>query len=761
MSSALDGIRVLDFGQYVAGPLAAMLLSDQGADVIRIDPPGGPRWETTANATWNRAKRSVVLDLHSPEDLATARALVARADVLIENFRPGVMDRLGLGHEATSTTNPQLIYCSLPGFSEEDPRAATPAWEGVLGAASGTYVNRLARPSRERPAVTAIPLSSSYGAFLGATSIAAALNARDRDGVGQRIEVPLFDATFTAVGSTGMKLFDQPPPVGRNAMSTPWVNQYQCADGRWIQLLANPTRHRTAFVEASGVEHWADDGLLDHAALPHDEARLTELDRRMVALFKTRPAAEWEQLINDVGTPLTICRESAEWLDNEHALASKAVIDVDDHILGPIRQPGVHPRLDLTPGAVRGPAPRLDADRDAILAESVDPALVRQRPTEPPPSPLAALEGVRVLDLCIILAGPTCGRTLAEFGADVIKIDNPNREGGINAHLDINRGKRSVLLDLATDAGKDVFWRLVDDADVVLQNYRPGAVDRLGVGYEAVRARKPDIVYASLNAYGHGGPWEDRRGWEHLAQAATGMQMRFGDTRPELQPFPVNDYGTGVLGAYAVALALRHRNITGEGQQVRSALAYTGTLLQSPFMQAFEGKRWDEPRGQDTLGFAPLQRLYQAADGWLFLGAHESQLDAVLAALDLIAPSGSSDASRDNLEATLESAFATLTVDAAVDRLLAAGVGAHTVLDVQANMESDWLTGRGISLTREHDGPGLVRTTGPSPRLSRTPVRPGAPASAPGSDAASVLDELGLSEARPDLVASKVLLESL
>ena len=101
MSSALDGIRVLDFGQYVAGLLAAMLLSDQGGEVIRIDPPGGPRWVTSANATWNRAKRSIVLDLRDPGDLATAHALIQRADVLIENFRPGVMDRLGLGYGAT------------------------------------------------------------------------------------------------------------------------------------------------------------------------------------------------------------------------------------------------------------------------------------------------------------------------------------------------------------------------------------------------------------------------------------------------------------------------------------------------------------------------------------------------------------------------------------------------------------------------------------------------------------------------------------
>ena len=106
MPGALDGIRVIDFGQYVSGPLAVMLLADQGADVIRVEPPGGPRWQTPANATWNRGKRSTVLDLKQPEDLASARALIESADVVVENFRPGVMDRLGLGPEAMSQANP-------------------------------------------------------------------------------------------------------------------------------------------------------------------------------------------------------------------------------------------------------------------------------------------------------------------------------------------------------------------------------------------------------------------------------------------------------------------------------------------------------------------------------------------------------------------------------------------------------------------------------------------------------------------------------
>ena len=190
MASVLDGVRVIDFGQYIAGPLAGMLLADQGADVIRVDPPGGPRWETPANATWNRGKRSILLNLKQPDDLAIAAQLVESADVVIENFRPGVMDRLGLGSQSALRLNPRLIYCSLPGFASDDPRAQVRAFEGVVGAASATY--RPHDPGADQPVYTAIPISSNYAAFQGVVSIVIALFARQRDGVGQCIEVPLF-----------------------------------------------------------------------------------------------------------------------------------------------------------------------------------------------------------------------------------------------------------------------------------------------------------------------------------------------------------------------------------------------------------------------------------------------------------------------------------------------------------------------------------------------------------------------------------------
>ena len=287
----------------------------------------------------------------------------------------------------------------------------------------------------------------------------------------------------------------------------------------------------------------------------------------------------------------------------------------------------------------------------------------------------AALAGVRVLDLCIILAGPTLGRTLAEFGADVIKIDNPQRGGSVSSHNDVNRGKRSLLLDLKTEAGRDVFWRLLEGADVVAQNYRAGKLEKLGLSYEHVRQRKPDIIYASLNAFGHLGPWAERPGHEQFAQAATGMQQRFGgDGPPTIQPNPINDYGTGFMGAYAVALALLHRQRTGEGQHVDTALAYTAMIHQSPFMQAYAGKRWDEPGGQDRLGSGPLHRAYQARDGWFFLGARQPDLPR-LATVDGLA--GITAWRGEALEHALEQRFASDTVATWVARLTSAGIGAH------------------------------------------------------------------------------------
>lgn len=732
---ALDGIRVIDFGQYIAGPLAGMLLADQGADVVRVEPPGGPVWKTPANATWNRGKRSITLDLKDPDDLRTARQLVATADIVIENFRPGVMARLGLGAADMLAANPRLIYCSLPGFGESDPRAEIAAWEGVVGATTGSY------PVRNGQRVyTAIPTSSAYAAMVGVVSVAMALNARERDGVGQRVEVPLFDATFQAMGLRAQRVHSADGNVlDRSAM--PWVRQYECTDGRWVQFHAANTRFVHQFIDAAGVGNWREEGLDDRQKLAENPDPSKELLQRMVALFKTRTAQEWEDLVNAAGTPTAVCRDSAEWIEHPHAVESEAVIEVQDPHLGRMKQPGIQVRLSETPGAVRGPAPAPGAESEAIRAElAARNGPIAAHPTVP--EVMTALEGVKVLDLCIILAGPTCGRTLAEFGADVIKIDNPNREGGVTFHADVNRGKRSILLDLAKPEAMEVFWKLVDEADVIVQNYRQGSINKLGIDYESVAKRRPDIIYASLNAYGDIGPWAKRPGWEQLAQATTGMQKRYGgDGPPVLQPFPVNDYGTGFMGAYGVALALLHRKRTGQGQHVRTALARTALTLQSAFFHDYEGKTWDEPRGQDAVGEGPLQRIYQASDGWFFLGATRGALPTMERTAGLAAIR---DLEGNDLEQALETQFRQKSCAHWVEKLNAAGAGAEAIVSVEEAMASGIAIERGVSMTREVPGVGTMTHMAPGHYLSRSPISAGRPASPPGSDAESVLAQIGM-----------------
>ncbi len=736
MAGALEGIRVIDFGQYIAGPMAAMLLADQGADVIRVDPPGGPRWNTPANATWNRGKRSIVLNLKQSADLATGRKLVETADVVIENFRPGVMERLGLGQAEMMAANARLIYCSLPGFAADDPRAGVKAWEGVLGAATCAFSQRpntpRVHPPATRPVYSAIPFSSAYGAFLAAASVGMALNARARSGVGQRIEVPLFDATFSAIGIRGMRFHDVKVP----AAPFVWSRQLPTKDGRWFMYVQGNKRFE-AFIDAIGMAQYRDAG-----------ASPEELGKRFDAVFRTRTALEWERFCEAIGTEGGACNSSAEWLEHPQALGSRIIEDFEDPELGRFRGPGIAPRLSETPGAVRAPRARLDAQRKEILQ---DLKARRPPPATPEKALRSALEGLKVIDLCLILAGPMCGRTLAEFGADVIKIDSPHRNP-VALHNDINRAKRSILLDLKTPEGLKIFWQLVDQADVVLENFRMGVADALGIGYKAVKARRPDIVYCSLNAFGYIGPYAGRPGHEQIAQALSGMQLRYGGDRPALAPYPANDYGTGLLGAYAVALALLHRNKTGKGQHVDSALTYTATLLQSSLLQDYPGKKWDEPKGQDVLGTGPLYRAYQASDGWLFLAASQGELARCAQLKDIAGKSGAA------LEQALEERLRARSVDDWVALLTESDIGAHRiVLDAKVLMEDPLVCARGLSLTRAHDELGAVTTTGPGARLSRTPVVPGRPAPKPGSDAASILAEIGLGDEVDRLVRSRII----
>ncbi len=730
MSGALAGIRVVDFGQFIAGPLAAMLLADQGAEVLHVDPPGGPMLQTPANATWNRGKTCVEIDLKSETGRARALRLIGQADIVIENFRPGRMASLGLGAEALMARDQRLIYCSLPGFATDDPRADLPGWEGVIGAATDTY-----RPvpggALDRPVYLGIPVASNFAAFHAATACVMALIARQRDGLGQRIEVPLYDAMFSAIGARGMAL-----PGGPGApLDTTGFGIYVCKDGRCVHFAPVAPRFMEWFAAAAGIEAWREEGLFNREQLQRNPALLAKLRARLTALFVTLDAEEWERLVNAAGAPLAVCRSMAEWLHTPHARASGAIVECDDPVHGTMLQPGPPVRLSATPGAV---SPRRMGGEHYL--NTIWPA----QPTPPPlteiPSQLPALSGLRVLDLTQVWAGPTAARLLAEYGADVIKINSPHEP--VMTHQDVNRGKRTILLDLATQDGQAVFWRLAAGADVIMQNFAKGVAERLGIGPEDVHRRRPDIIYASVSCYGYDGPWGGRRGYEVQGQAVAGAQVQFGGSQQAARlPYEINDYGTGILAAFATSLALFHRTRSGQGQRVEAALAYTATLHQSLYLNDFAGKSWGEPSGPEALGSGPLQRLYRASDAWFFLGARESDVPRLRAVPGLHEMPELDDP---EFGAMLEGRFAAASADIWVRHLVAAGLGAHKLTHVEDVMRDPWAVAHGLSLTREHQGVGMVRTIGPVPRLSRTKLVAGRPVPPPGGDGAEIRREMGL-----------------
>jgi crotonobetainyl-CoA:carnitine CoA-transferase CaiB-like acyl-CoA transferase len=740
MPGPLTGMRVVDFGQYVAGPLAAVLLADQGADVIHVDPPGGPRLAGLPDAFFNRGKRRAILDLKQTADVEVASRLAAAADVVIENFRPGTLARLGLDPARLRAENPGLIVCSMPGFGADDPRAALRGFEGVIAAATANCQPRVGEEPPgwdwERPTYTALPLASSFAAYLAALSIVMALIARRRTGRGQQVDVPLFDAMFTLIGHSGAYADERGlrPPRGIHQRG---AGAFRCADGRYVQFDTASPRHLSWFARAAGVLGTWEPELLDLTANLRPDVN-ERLHARMRELFATRTAREWEELGNAAGGAIGFIRTPAEWIATDHARRTHAVTEVTDPEFGPLWCAGVPVSLSAFGPPVIRPRRLPGADTDAVRAEARS---VAPRESNPGPEPELGrpLDGIQVLDLGLALAGPTCGRLLAEFGADVVKIGAPG--AGVSGYL--NRGKHSLLLDLASLAGQDVYWRLVDRADVVLENFSPGTADRLAIGHQESSARRPDIVYTSISCYGLGGPWTRWRGWERQGQAVTGIMERT-ELPSVLGPYNIVDIGTGILGAFVTALALYHRQSTGQGQLASASLAQTATYHQAAFMFDLPGYSAAEPRGYLALGEGPLQRYYRAADQWFFLAARPDDVAALVRVTGLEAASAGS-------EAALEGAFAAEDAAAIVRRLTDAGVAAQVVVPIADLMADEGVRARGLSVTQDVAEVGRCTMPGISPHLSDTPASVGHPPRRPGADAKAVLAGVGLADRLDEL----------
>ncbi|MEU9734747.1 CoA transferase [Streptomyces sp. NPDC048002] len=758
-AGALQGVRVIDFGQYIAGPMVAQLLADHGADVIRVDPPGGPRWQHESNALLQRGKRSIMLDLKTSADAQLARRLVDSADVVIENFRPGVMDRLGVGSADALERNPGLIYCSIPGFASDDARAGVYADEAVVAATAGLYPPQDGNWDHP-PVVNTLPLASVSAALVAANAIAAALIARERGSGGQRIEVPLYAAAFELTRT----FIDRTPGRAHRPLGTfggshayPIARAYECADGRWVRVTWLEGRQIGDFARLIGkYDDWQARGFLDAGVerVVSDAALVEEMTTEIEAAFKTRTAESWEKEVGLIAD-LAMVRSKREWLlYDEQARAIGATVDLVDPELGVTRQAGSPVDLSLTPAAPRPRRP-LDADRAGILSEldrlPAKPAVVSAEPVDL----TSALQGFRAIDMTVLLAGPNTCRILAEYGAEVIHVGNPNFHGMNGFHYETHGGKRTVLLDLKKPGALDIFHALAKDADVVATNFSQAVGERLGVGEDAVRAINPSIVYSRLSAHGVVGPRAEFRGHEEIGQAVTGALMHFSKTLAgNMQFFLLNDNGTGQIAAFGILAALFHRIRTGEGQFVGSSLAQTSVAWMTPYMVDHRTRDWDsDPGGLDFRGYGPLNRLYQGSDGrWLYLAVNRSTDAAVLSSVTGL--EGVHKVEAETLQAELAARFAQKPANWWVTELnrVSPGVGAGPVTPIEEVVVDDWALAHDLIQQREFPGAGSGTLVGPVPYLSRTQPKIGFPVGRPGTDTRTVLEELGFRDRIDDLL---------
>jgi crotonobetainyl-CoA:carnitine CoA-transferase CaiB-like acyl-CoA transferase len=378
MPGPLAGVRVLDLTSVVSGPLSTMFLADQGADVIKIEPLGGDitrrsRQSISASGEFsalfvssNRGKRSLALDLKRPEAAKIMRKLIASADVLVQNFRPGTMERLGLGEPALRELNPRLIYVSISGVGESGPYAKKRVYDPIIQGLSG-FADLQAEPRTRRPQMIRTIVADKTTAIFAAQAVTAALFARERTGEGQHIRLAMLDTMIAYLWPEAMTQYTV---VGREATTADPTARpdliFETADG-YITVGTISDSEWQGFCAASGRPGLAEDPRFNTPG--GRSVNATERILLMAEIIKERPTAEWLQRLDANDVPSAPVLRRNEVIANEQVLARELITELDHPDIGLIRQPVPAARFDRTPARIQGPAPRIGEHSAAILAE--------------------------------------------------------------------------------------------------------------------------------------------------------------------------------------------------------------------------------------------------------------------------------------------------------------------------------------------------------------------------------------------------------
>jgi crotonobetainyl-CoA:carnitine CoA-transferase CaiB-like acyl-CoA transferase len=733
-------VRVADFTQGVAGPMTAMLLADLGAEVVKVEPPGGDRLrEQPGYLAFNRGKQVLTLDTESIEGRAAALALVAGADVAVFDHSPERLAALGFGAEQLMQAHPGLVHAWMPPYGVTGRWSELPPHHSLLAAVAGWGW----RQGADGDAPTHLVLPGAwYGqAIMGATAIGAALYERSQSGRGQGLVVSGLHG-FAQVGGPsrilGIPPLPRPIPRGAN----PRYRLYRCADGEFFFLGALFANFYRKVFEALGH------GDAFELFLADDEGARNLLDE----VFATRSRGEWIEHLRAHGVPCAPVGRREAWFDSAAIRDAGLRLAFDHPELGEVAMPAPPISLSATPARVRGlPQP--------IAAP---PAWTSRPVAQAAPRRTAPLAGVKVLNLGTVIAGAYPSAILSSFGADVVKIEPP--EGDPFRYdpmfLLYNRGCRAMGVDLKRPEGREAFLELVRRADVVIDNFRLGVRDRLGIGYEVLKAVNPRIISCSVTGYGDHGVDAQRSGFDPLLQAESGMMAaQGGDDDPVFLTMAMNDVASAGVVCASVIAALNARERTGLGQEIRTSLKAQSLLFQLAELVTYAGRPENDRGGYDCVGVRALHRYYACADGWIGIACERAAEAAALGkalGTSIPDPEAALAEPRDGaLAAQLEAAFAERPRTATLEALLLAGAPAAPCVRMHEVFDDAWLQANRYLELWEHPVQGPVVGVRSFGDLLATPGGMRGPAPELAEHSAEVLREFGFTpEAIAALIAS-------
>lgn len=740
---SLHDYRVIDLGTGHAASVAALMLAECGAEVVKVSLLDRPSRLTSVQAAiWDRSKANLALNVSSQEDRAQLDQLLERADVLIHDLTPIEATRLKLDDVALAAQYSDLVISSVTGWPAGHPKEDRPVSE-VLVLGEAGLLDEQAAVGREGPLFLRFPLGGWHAAGLAVAGVVVRLLMREQGRGGGPVRTSLLQGALIPQMMHWFRTEKTGPGMGGWPKDHP-ATLFECADGVWIHVMGQPAH-----------APWMREGIAIMSAEQKAQAQRRDATvtipfvaewGSIEVIFKTRPSAEWLAHLWEHDIPAQAVERTGNLYADEQVQANGYVVEVDSVPWGQTLQPAVPFHIDPPP------RPRETGDVPQWLprpAPTTEARTAQQRTDAP-------LTGIRIVDFGNYLAGPLTATLLADLGADVIKVEmlsgDPMRPVAW-AFNGCQRGKRGLALQLKDPASREIVERLVREADVVHHNLRLPVARKLGIDCETLQAINPSLIYSHVSSYGRFGPRKDWPGYDQLFQAATGWEYEGAGAGnpPTWHRFGMMDHLSAVSSLIVTLLALLQRQRTGRGQFVAASLLGSSLFTVDTAIDA-HGQLLPSPKlDSRQLGLSSTERLFACADGWV--AVHDNAAGAQTRLLEIVG-AGVSDIK------ALEAEVSSLAVDEFLGRAQRAGIAAVRVGLAQQDAFFDDVDNRqsGLTATYLHpvygrmEQPGASWDFGERVRLELNRAPP-----LLGQHSREILSECGFSAARiDDFIASGI-----